>query len=97
MLLAGHKVNQGTLEGGIARANPKLFRDEPRQRLIPERYEPGRAAVTANGNLRLEACAMRRQTDDELLLVIPQPDFVDRRALGAVGQLHREAVAELNG
>jgi hypothetical protein len=48
VLLAGHKVNQGTLEGGIPCANPKLFRDEPSQSLISERDEPGRTAVAAD-------------------------------------------------
>ena len=55
VLPRGHKMNQGALEGGIARANPKLVRDKAGQALVAERHEPGRTAVTTDGNLRLEA------------------------------------------
>ncbi len=85
----GHEVPKRALEGGVARTDAKLLREEGRECLVPERHEPGRAAVAAHGDFSLETRPVRGKADEELLLVVPQPDLVDRRTGRAVGQAPR--------
>ena len=66
----------------------------------PSGTKPGRASVTANGDLGLEAGPVSGQSDHEFLggsLPVAQPNLVDRRPLRAFGKVDRKAFAELNG